>query len=284
MNLRFRALLLVAAFLIAPFTFAQASLPEEKVVPVFGQNIHYFEAGQGSAVILLHGLGAVKEIWLGDIDGLSAKYHVYAIDQVGFGHSDKPLLDYKVATFSEFLYGFMQSQHLTKATLVGNSLGGWVALDFATQHPEMLDKLVLVNSAGITWPGRVSPVNLNPATLAATRKLLETLFYNKKIVTDALVQQVFADHMKNNDGYTIRRTMEGFGIENQFEDAKLASFHTPTLLVWGRDDELLPVGYGEKLRDALPGSKMVVLDQCGHVPPMEKPAEFTQAVLDFLAK
>src|SRR5207245_2808225 len=100
---------------------------------VFGQNIHYVEARQGSAVILLHGLGAVKEVWAGNLGALSAKYHVYALDQIGFGHSDKPLLDYRIATFADFLYGFMQSQHLSKATLVGNSLGGWIALDFASQ-------------------------------------------------------------------------------------------------------------------------------------------------------
>ncbi|MGA8866580.1 MAG: alpha/beta fold hydrolase [Candidatus Sulfotelmatobacter sp.] len=128
MRFHLRSVVLSAALLAAvPFAFSQnqPAPPPEKVAAVFGQNIHYFEAGQGPVVILLHGLGAVKEVWLGSIGALAAKYHVYAIDQVGFGHSDKPLLDYKIATWVDFLHEFMRTQDIAKATLVGNSLGGW---------------------------------------------------------------------------------------------------------------------------------------------------------------
>jgi pimeloyl-ACP methyl ester carboxylesterase len=260
-----------------------APLPE-KVATVYGQKIHYVEAGQGPALIFLHGLGAVKEIWAPNVGPFSAKYHVYSLDQIGFGRSDKPLLDYRISTFSDFVYGFMQSQQLSKATLVGNSLGGWIALDFALQHPGMVDKVVLVDSAGLPWQSQPA-VNLNPASVAATRKMFNALFYDKKIATDEFVEQVFANHMSNNDGYTIQRTLQGFSTENQFlDEAKLASIHVPTLVVWGREDQLLPVAAGEKFRDHIPGAKMVVFDQCGHVPQIEKSAEFNKAVLDFLSK
>jgi pimeloyl-ACP methyl ester carboxylesterase len=283
--------LLRSAFLVpllicalCPAVQPQAGPPPEKVAVVYGQNIHYFEAGEGPAVILLHGLGAVKEIWGNNLGAFSGKYHVYAIDQIGFGQSDKPHLDYRVATFTDFLYGFMQSQHLNKATLVGNSLGGWIALDFTLQHPEMVDKVVLVNAAGMPFQGSVN-VNLNPASLAATRKMLESLFYDKKMVTDAFVQTVFTNHLRNNDGYTIDRTLQGFSVENQFlDEAKLASVHAPTLVVWGREDELLPLASGEKFRDHIPGAKMVVFDKCGHVPQIENPMNFNRVVLDFLSK
>src|SRR5215831_1180367 len=223
--IRFALLAVLLTGAIAAGAQTQSSLPPKKVAVVYGQNIRYVEAGQGPAVILLHGLGAVKEIWGMNIGPLSAKYHVYALDQVGFGRSDKPLLDYRVATFTDFLYGFIQSQHLNKATLVGNSMGGWIALDFALRHPEMVDKVVLVNAAGVPFQQPVS-VNLNPASLVATRKMLESLFYDKKMVTDAFVETVFASHVRNNDGYTIDRTLQGFSVENQFlDDAKLASVH-----------------------------------------------------------
>jgi pimeloyl-ACP methyl ester carboxylesterase len=272
---------LVAALLVLSTSAFSQGQPEEKVTPVFGQTIHYFESGQGPALILLHGLGGSKEMWMGNLGALSAKYHVYAIDQIGFGHSDKPLLDYRIATFSDFLYGFMQSQHVSKASLVANSLGGWIALDFAIQHPEMVDRLVLADSAGITWQ---EPANLNPASVTGMRSMLEAILYDKKSVTDALAQQVLTNRMKTNDGYTIQRTIAGFSAENQFEDAKLASMHAPTLVVWGREDGLLPLSYGEKLRDSIPGAKMVVFDQCGHVPQIEQTEEFNQTVLDFLSK
>ncbi|MBZ5681183.1 MAG: alpha/beta fold hydrolase [Acidobacteriia bacterium] len=286
MNIRFRSIFLAATFLaVAPFAFPQnqPAPPPEKTALVYGQNIRYVEAGQGSAVILLHGLGAVKEIWLGNFPALTAKHHVYAVDQLGFGHSDKPLIDYKIATWVDFLYGFMQSQNISKATLVGNSLGGWIALEFTAQHPEMVDKLVLVDSAGLMWGQGGPVVDLNPPSLASTRALLESIFYDKKMVTDEFVLHVYTSHLSNNDGYTIQRTLAGFA-QPQFEDEKLKSIHAPTLVVWGREDKLIAVDRGEKFRDGIPGAKLVVFEQCGHVPQMEKPAEFSQALLEFLGK
>jgi len=272
------AILAVSSVVAQP----QPATPVEKEATVYGVSLKYFEAGQGEPVILLHGLGGVKEEWMTSLGALSANHRVYALDQVGFGHSGKPLLEYKIATFSDFLFGFMQSQNLSKATLVGNSLGGWIAMDFAIRRPEMVDKLVLVDSAGLPF-GKMPPVDLNPSTLADMRALLESLFFNKKLATDEFVLQAFTAHMSNNDAYTIQRTMAGFG-QNQFVDAKLASIHAPTLVVWGREDELLPESMGEKLRDAIPGAKLAVFDQCGHVPQLEKPADFNKAVLDFLGK
>ena len=286
MNMANRNVFAAAALLtFSSFASAQTqpNLPPEKTAVVYGQNIRYFEAGQGPTVILLHGLGSVKEIWSANIGALSAKYHVYALDQIGFGHSDKPLLDYKIATFADFLQAFMQSQNLSRATLVGNSLGGWIAIDFAARHPEMVDKLVLVDSAGLPF-GKPLTVDLNPASLADMRTLLESIFYDrKKMVTEEFVVQAFTNHVRNNDGYTIQRILAGFA-QNQFEDAKLSSIHAPTLVVWGREDELIPVSSGEKLRDSVPGAKLVVYEHCGHVPQLEKPAEFNQALIDFLGK
>jgi pimeloyl-ACP methyl ester carboxylesterase len=256
--------------------------PPEKTAVVYGQNIRYFDAGQGPAVILLHGLGAVKEIWLPTLGPLSAKYHVYAIDQIGFGHSDKPLLEYKIATWVDFLQAFMQSKNIAKATIVGNSLGGWIATEFTVQHPDLVDKLVLVDSAGLTWQGSVT-VDLNPSSVAGTRALLESLFYDKKMVTDQFVLQVFTDHVRNNDGYTIQRTLAGFA-QPQFEDDKLKSIHAPTLVMSGREDELISVSRAEKFHDGIAGSKLVVFDHCGHVPQLEKPEDFSRELLDFLGK
>lgn len=262
----------------------QAELPPQKVASVFGENMHYFEGGHGSEVILLHGLGAAKEIWMPTFAALAPKYHVYTIDQIGFGQSDKPLLDYRIATFSDFLYAFMQGQHISRATLIGNSLGGWIAIEFAAAHPEMVDKLVLVDSGGIPWQPGSAVVNLNPASLGATRMMLESLFYDKKLVTDAFVERVFLNRIRNNDGYTIQRILAGITAENQFEDKKLSSIHAPTLVLWGSNDELIPLTSAEKLRDGIHGATMVVIEQCGHIPEIEKPAEFNKALLEFLGK
>jgi pimeloyl-ACP methyl ester carboxylesterase len=177
----------------------------------------------------------------------------------------------------------MQSQNIGKATLVGNSLGGWIALDFTVQHPELVDKLVLVDAAGLTWGGAAPAVELNPSSVSETRTLLEGLFYNKKMVTDEFVQNVFTNHMRNNDGYTIQRTLASFP-QAPFEDQKLQSVHAPTLVIWGRQDELIGVDRAEKFHAGIAGSKLVIFDQCGHVPQIEKAEEFNKALLDFMAK
>jgi pimeloyl-ACP methyl ester carboxylesterase len=277
----FHAAILIVAFSVAAFGQMDGNPPPEKTAAVYGQNIHYIEAGQGPAVILLHGLGGTKEHWGANFAALSSKYRVYALDQLGFGHSDKPQTDYKIATWADFLQGFMQSQNIPKATVVGNSLGGWIALEFTATHPEMVDKLVLVDAAGLA--GEIPIELLNPSSIAAWRTLLELIFYDKKIVTDDVVRQAFSNRLRNNDGYTIERTLAGFA-RPQFEDEKLKSIHAPTLVVWGRNDGLISVDYAEKLGSGILGAKVVVFEQCGHVPQIEKPEEFNRALLEFLGK
>ena len=286
MKLRRRMLLpLIILPLLAVVCAAQvAPMPPERTALVFGQSIHYYEAGQGPAVVLLHGLGANAGIWAANIGPLSAQYRVIAPDQIGFGHSDKPLIDYRIATFVDFLHGFMQSQKIAKATLVGNSLGGWIALDFARQHPEMVEKLVLVDAAGLSFESAPPTVNLNPASLDDTKKVLSVVFYNQAMVTDLAAAVVFARHLKDNDGYTIRRVIDGFTSSNQLEDTKLSSVHVPTLVVWGADDALLPLSMGERFHVGISGSKLIAIKECGHIPELEKPEDFNRALLDFLGQ
>lgn len=280
---------LVAGFLLLPAIAVgqfPPSMPPEKMVSVYGQSVHYYEAGQGPNVIFLHGLGGEASNWAANIGPLSEKYHVYALDQVGFGRSDKPFIEYKIETFVEFLQAFMQALNIPKATLVGNSLGGWIAADFAARHPAMVDKLVLVDAAGLSPEGGAMrlPVDLNPASLAGTRKILEFIVFNKQWVTDDLVRLAFERRMKSGDGYTIQRVMAGIMVGNQWEDANVGSLHAPTLVLWGRDDALTPLALGERFQKAIPGAKLTVLDECGHIPQIEKPLEFNKALLDFLAQ
>ncbi len=121
--------------------FAQA--PASKQVDVFGQKIHYLEAGSGPVVILLHGLGADATNWAMNTAVLAKSYHVYVPDQIGFGESDKPAINYRVGTLVDFLDGFYKKLGITKATVVGNSLGGWTAMAFTLAHPDKVDRMVV---------------------------------------------------------------------------------------------------------------------------------------------
>lgn len=290
------AVLAVAGFLFAhpaagqqpPAKAAVAeTTAQEKTAVVFGQRIHYLEdGGEGPTVILLHGLGADSTIWAATLATLSEKVHVIALDQIGFGRSDKPPLDYRIATFSDFLHAFMQAAKIPKATLVGSSLGGWIAADFAIQHPEMVEKLILVDSAGIKprdWKGsRSIPVNLNPASLLDTRRMFEKLFFDKSMITDQLVERVFENRMRNGDSYTVARVLAGLDQDDQWLEKRLPRIKAPTLIVWGHNDELTPVDRAEIFRKNIPNSRLAIIPQCGHVPQIEKPAEFSKLVLEFL--
>jgi pimeloyl-ACP methyl ester carboxylesterase len=232
-------------------------------------------------------------------------------DQLGFGNSDKPPLEYKVQTWVEFLDLFMQALRIPRATLVGNSLGGWIALDFARQHPEKVDRLVLADAAGwrpikmppplaqslndpsiagireavemMVFERRAIPIDLNPASLQGTRTMLEFLFFDKKLITDQMVEQEFERHLKIGDGYAVERFLAGSLAEDQFENEKLAHLTLPTLIVWGRDDRLFSTDDARSYSKAIQGSKLVIIEQCGHVPQLEKSFDFNKVLLEFLS-
>src|SRR5256886_14410677 len=111
-----------------------AAAPEEKTIAVFGQTIHYWDVGWGPGLVLVHGLGSRKEgDWLPVIAPLSKKYRLLVPDQIGFGKSDKPLLDYKIQTYVDFLNEFLRELKVEKASLMGESLGGWIAALYAAE-------------------------------------------------------------------------------------------------------------------------------------------------------
>jgi pimeloyl-ACP methyl ester carboxylesterase len=260
-----------------------------KQVEIFGQKIYYLEAGSGPEVILLHGLGGDNGNWRMTLPALASNFHVYAPDQIGFGQSDKPLINYRVATLVDFLNAFYKKLGITKATLVGNSLGGWVAMNFALQYPDKVNRLVLVDSAGYSFkrtggvaPAREVLLGLNPSSLAGTKQLMAIVFHNKAFSSDAVAEQVFTEHLRKNDGYTINSFVDSILRGEDFVDGKLGALKAPTLIVWGRDDMLVPLASGKALAEDIAGSQTVVLDDCGHVPQMECAGPFNDSLLKYL--
>jgi len=278
----------IAAFLIAAPLSAQQA-PDHQL-QVFGQKIHYLEAGSGPVVILLHGLGGDATNWALTLPALAPKYHVVVPDQIGFGQSDKPLMDYRVATLVDFLDEFCNKLGIAKASVVGNSLGGWTALAFTLAHPEKVERLVLVDSAGYSparlggpKPAREQMLVLNPSTLEGTRMLMKLIFYHQQMITDAFVHDALASRLKKNDGYTIDRFIDSIQHGDDVVDGKLGAIKAPTLVIWGRQDALVGLRTGEALHQDISGSSLAVLDECGHVPQLECAGPFNKALLDFLA-
>jgi len=279
-----RILVLIAITLfVAVVVNAQTS----KEVLVFGQKINYVEAGTGPTVILLHGLGGSTQAWQFNIGALAEKYHVVVPDQIGFGKSDKPLVNYRIRTYVDFLDQFCKQLKIDRATLVGNSMGGWIAAMFAASFPDRVDKLVLVDAAGYAPPKDLDTrifFGLNPTTREGMKVLIAKVFYNKAFQTDAAVDMAIAARLAAGDGYTINSITESIIRGEDFLDDVVKKIKRPTLLIWGRQDGLVPLADGERLNKDIAGSKMVVFDQCGHVPNLEKPGEFNAAVLKFLSE
>lgn len=267
-------------------TFASQATASKEVL-VFGQKIQYVEAGSGPTVILLHGLGGSSVVWNFNIGPLAEKYHVVVPDQIGFGKSDKPLVNYRIRTYVDFLDQFCKQLKIERATLVGNSMGGWIAAMFTAAFPDRVDKLVLVDAAGYAPPKDFdmrSLFGLNPTTREGMKVLVAKVFYNKAFQTDAAIDQSMAVRLAAGDGYTINSITESIIRGEDFLDHAVRSIKRPTLIVWGRQDGLVPLADGERFNKDIAGSKMIVIDQCGHVPNAEKPGEFNAALLKFLTE
>lgn len=275
------------AAVVAPISAQQVADHE---VQVFGQKIHYLEAGSGPAVILLHGLGGDATNWAQTFPALAPHYHVFAPDQIGFGQSGKPFLNYRVSTLVDFLDEFCGKLGIAKASLVGNSLGGWTAMAFALAHADKVDRMILVDSAGYssarlggTKPSRDVLRILNASTLEGDRALMRLIFYHQQMITDGFVRAAFASKVQKNDGYTVDQFIESIVREEDVVDGKLGAIKAPTLIVWGREDRLIGLPTAQALGQDISGAKTVILDECGHVPQIECAAPLNKALLDFLS-
>jgi 2-hydroxy-6-oxonona-2,4-dienedioate hydrolase len=212
---------------------------------------------------------------------------VIAPDQIGFGKSDRPMIKYRVGTYVDFLDEFMSEIKVDKATLVGNSLGGWIAAMTAIKYPNRVEKLVLADAAGLK-PSAIDLAqvySLNYSTRDEVRALQKLVFYNSALFAgDAAVDQAMAVRITANDGYTIGSLIESIRRDEDFLNGRLGEIKKPTLIIWGRQDGLIKLADGEQFKSGIAGSELVVFDQCGHVPMAEKAADFNKTVLAFLAK
>jgi len=284
MRLRMKFGFLVVMMVMAVPAFGQGQ-PADKTIVVFGQSIHYFDLGSGPVVVLLHGLGSRKEDWLPVLEPMAQKYRLLVPDQIGFGRSDKPLLDYSVQTWVDFLNEFLRQLKVEKASLVGESLGGWIAALYVAEigggaHLIPVEKLVLVDAAGLKQEQPIP--DLNPSSLAAMRGVMEAVFYDTSWVNEDALRKIFTDKLAVHDGYTVRSFLANPKRDKERLDERLGSIKAPTLVVWGKQDKLLPIASGERYAAGIAGAKMVSFEKCGHVPAVEKTEEFLAAVVPFL--
>ena len=265
-----------------------------KDVTVLGFKLHYIEAGKGAPVVLLHGLGGDGSRWSPNIEPLARDFHVFALDQIGFGQSDKPLANYHTGMLAEFLVGFLTAVNVPKASLVGNSMGAGVALYTAAKFPDVVDRIVLADGGGFRAADRAAASAAAPTaeqlhrqqiqnsvTREETREFFRILFHDKNRVTDKMVDDQLALRLRS--AFTITKVQEsGAKGLGSLTEEQVRGVTAPTLIVWGKYDELASPAGADRLERTIPGSRKVIIDDCGHMPQLEKADEFNRLVRDFL--
>lgn len=270
---------------------------DQGYVDAGGVRTRYLHAGTKGqpALIFIHGTGGHAEAYVRNLDAHARHFDVYALDLLGHGYTAKPDKDYTVPAYVEQVAAFMDALGLGKASLSGESLGGWVASHFAVAHPERVDKLVL-NTASGDKVDRAALARLREMSLAAVedpswerlKGRLEWLMWDKSLVHDDLVrsrQKIYAQpSMKSAIHHILAMHTPEARERYAITPAQWCSIQAPTLVLWTDHDPTATVEVGRQLADGIPGAEFVVMEGCGHWPQFEDAQTFNRIHVEFLLK
>jgi pimeloyl-ACP methyl ester carboxylesterase len=274
-------------------------MPQDRYIKVGDVNTRYWAEGdKGSNVVLIHGLGASADIWMHNISALAEGHRVYVPDLVGFGRSDKPRVEYSPSYMADFINDFMTALDIKDACLIGQSLGGGIALMHQLRFPGSVQRLVLADSAGL---GREMPLAMRLATVpllgeamvmplrSGVALVLRHLVYDPTVITDELIDIHFEINFPLGGVKTVLNVLRACAtIRGARPDVldpvikNLDKITIPTLIIWGREDRLFPVSHACLAGEKIPDSHLYIFERCGHMPNFERPAEFNSLVLNFL--
>ena len=263
---------------------------ESKYIDVDGYKIHYFEAlpparlrvkDDGMPLVLLHGLGSRGEDWSGLIPGLAdAGFHVYAPDLLGYGRSSRPDVTYSIALEEKTVYDFTQAVHLDHADVGGWSMGGWIALTLTIEHPELVNRLVVYDSAGIYFPPTFDASLFTPTDSPGLARLSAMLTPHPRPLPGFVSRS--AIHRLQDNAWVLERSVAAMESGRDLLDFKLRRIVRPTLIVWGAEDRLIPPSVGERMHARIEGSSLLTVTGCGHLAPGECRVPVLNGTLRFL--
>jgi len=253
---------------------------------VGGISVRYVDVGTSQNVaLLLHGLGGSIESWINNIKEMSQSLRVVAVDLPGFGMSDKPKISYTIKFYEEFAIQFLERLQISRASIVGSSLGGHVAAEVAINNSDVVNRLVLV-----------SPPGALPSSFKGTPALKKYVKVIDAKTIEQVKQALFAiDNKPVDDNYAqlVHQKMSMPGAKDAFISAlrgsaqaprltsRLNRIKAPTMLLWGKEDAMIPVKFAEPFMK-MKNCRIVLIENCGHRPHAERPELFNRMVTDFL--
>ena len=250
--------------------------------------VHYYEAeasvpGGGIPLVLVHGLADSDESWAPMLKRLKrAGFHVYAPDLLGYGRSPKPAgSDFSISTEEQFVTDFIQSLGLQKTDVGGWSMGGWIVMKLALDHPEMVDRVVVYDPAGIRFDGAAGTANIfHPQTVDELNKLAATLEPEAPPLRPFIARDALRSLQEMQP--VVDKGMASMQSGNDLLDGRLQGMTQPLLIVWGELDRLIPVSAGYAMHGMVPNSELDIMQGCGHLAPKTCSGRVAAATADFL--
>lgn len=238
----------------------------------------YIEEGEGEVLLLLHGLFGALSNWRDVTEHFSKKYKVVIPLMPIF---EMNILSLSVEGLANYIHDFIEYKGFKSVNLLGNSLGGHVALVYLKKYPQNVKTLLLTGSSGL-YENAMGGNYPKKGDKEFIRKKVEITFYDPKTATDELVDEVFETV---NDRMKVLRilTMAKSAIRHNMRK-DIPNISIPVCLIWGKDDVITPANVGSEFHELLPNSELHFLDKCGHVPMMEHPVEFNKIAEAFYQK
>ncbi len=250
-------------------------------VTVGPYRVHYFVGGQGRPLLLIHGLGSRSEDWTPEMpDYVSKGFRVYAIDLLGCGRTDHPDIAYTIQQQTNLIHGFLDAIHVPQADVIGWSMGGWIALQLAIEHPASVRRLVLMDSAGLSFKTDLTPEIFEPHTVPQLKEL-EALLVPHPHALPVFFNHALLRAMQRNF-FVVHRTVESMLTGKDLLDGQLKEIRVPVLIVWGEQDTLIPPAVGHRMHSAILQSVLQLYSGCGHIGPATCAGRIIPRVIDFL--
>jgi len=244
----------------------------ESYVEVDGCKTHLRRGGAGEPLLFLHGASGAPVV-MPFMEKLAQRFDVLVPEHPGWGGSDEPEWLENIHDVAYFYLNFLKQLNLRNVTIVGSSMGGWIAMEIAVRDTSRIKSLVLVSPAGIAAPG-VLPADI---FLMPPEEVVKDLFFDEKLAQARLAQPEDVDISLKNRHATARLAWEP-RLHDPYLGKWLHRIEVPVKIVWGREDRILPVGFVDEFKRLLPRAEIHILEKCGHLPHAEKADEFVEIV------